>query len=108
MHASPVVHNQVTGIMEFGCFVELNDAFRQKAEGLVHVSNITTARASTAKGLVERGQEVRKGGGGGKRLARAVTNNSDGNNKANTRNNTTPDAKQSNPNSNFKNAATRF
>jgi hypothetical protein len=44
--------------MEFGCFVEV-DGFRQKVEGLVHVSNITTARAASAKGLVERGQEVR-------------------------------------------------
>ncbi|KIY94900.1 ATP-dependent RNA helicase DHX8/PRP22 [Monoraphidium neglectum] len=53
-----VYQGKVSGIMEFGCFVEV-EGFRQKVEGLVHVSNITTARASSAKGLVERGQQAR-------------------------------------------------
>ena len=48
---------KVTGVMDFGCFVELSD-FPRKFEGLVHVTAITKARAGTAKELVQRGQEV--------------------------------------------------
>lgn len=34
---------RVSGIMDFGCFVELL-GFRSKAEGMVHSSNLTKAR----------------------------------------------------------------
>ncbi|KAK9801965.1 hypothetical protein WJX73_002689 [Symbiochloris irregularis] len=46
----------VTGLMDIGCFVELM-GFRDKAEGLVHLSNMSKARVSSAKEVVKRGQE---------------------------------------------------
>eukprot|EP00955_Chlamydomonas_euryale_P009682 103502-Chlamydomonas_euryale.AAC.1 len=42
--------------MEFGCFVELTGM--QRAEGMVHVSNISKRPISSAKEAVKRGQEV--------------------------------------------------
>jgi ATP-dependent RNA helicase DHX8/PRP22 len=48
---------RVSGIMEFGCFVELM-GFRTKAEGLVHLTNISKQARGSAKDLVKRGQEV--------------------------------------------------
>lgn len=55
-----VYRGKVSGIMEFGCFVEVQGFghLGKKAEGLVHVSNISSARLSSAKDAVERGQEV--------------------------------------------------
>ena len=42
--------------MDFGCFVELV-GFRQRAEGLVHLSNISsTKRGGSAKDLVNKGE----------------------------------------------------
>lgn len=52
-----VYRGKVSGIMEFGCFVELM-GFRKKVEGLVHVSNISAARVGSAKDVVQRGQDV--------------------------------------------------
>ena len=51
-----VYRGKVSGVMEYGCFVELT-GFRRKAEGLVHLSNITRARAGSAKDVVTKGQE---------------------------------------------------
>ena len=46
---------RVTGVMDFGCFVELQ-GFRTKQEGLVHLSNISsTKRAGSAKDMVGKG-----------------------------------------------------
>ena len=52
-----VYRGKVTGMMQFGCFVELL-GFRQKAEGLVHLSNLSAARVGSAQEVVQRGQEV--------------------------------------------------
>jgi hypothetical protein len=42
--------------MDFGCFVELM-GFQKKAEGLVHLSNISaTKRAGSAKDMVGKGE----------------------------------------------------
>ena len=38
---------RVTGIMDIGCFVELL-GFRQKTEGLVHLSNMSKTRWAAA------------------------------------------------------------
>lgn len=48
---------KVSNILEFGCFVELS-GFRQRYEGLVHVSNMSARRVTSAKELVKRGEEV--------------------------------------------------
>lgn len=48
---------RVSGIMEFGAFVELI-GFSGKAEGLVHLSNMAVTRPSSAKDIVSRNQEV--------------------------------------------------
>lgn len=48
---------RVSGIMEFGAFVELI-GFPGKAEGMVHLSNMAVTRPSSAKEFVSRGQEV--------------------------------------------------
>eukprot|EP00879_Flechtneria_rotunda_P012406 GHRR01012955.1.p1 GENE.GHRR01012955.1~~GHRR01012955.1.p1 ORF type:complete len:1206 (+),score=437.88 GHRR01012955.1:239-3856(+) len=55
-----VYRGKVTGIMEFGCFVELQGFghLGKRAEGLVHVSNISSARLNSAKDAVQRGQDV--------------------------------------------------
>lgn len=43
-------------MMDFGCFVELL-GFTKKAEGLVHLSNISaTKRAGSAKDMVGKGE----------------------------------------------------
>ncbi len=52
-----VYRGRVSGIMEFGCFVELQ-GFRAKAEGLVHLTNIAKQARGSAKDLVKRGQDV--------------------------------------------------
>mmetsp|Transcript_33661 Transcript_33661/g.95228 ORF Transcript_33661/g.95228 Transcript_33661/m.95228 type:complete len:1172 (-) Transcript_33661:83-3598(-) len=48
---------RVSGIMEFGAFVELL-GFTGRCEGLVHLSNMAASRPSSAKEVVQRGQEV--------------------------------------------------
>jgi len=48
---------RVSGMMEFGAFVELL-GFPGRAEGLVHLSNMAASRPSSAKEIVQRGQEV--------------------------------------------------
>ncbi|KAL4424788.1 hypothetical protein ABPG77_000828 [Micractinium sp. CCAP 211/92] len=53
-----VYKGRVTGVMDFGCFVELQ-GFRTKQEGLVHLSNISaTKRGGSAKDLVSKGDQV--------------------------------------------------
>ncbi|KAI3436603.1 hypothetical protein D9Q98_006020 [Chlorella vulgaris] len=53
-----VYRGKVTGVMDFGCFVELL-GFRTKQEGLVHLSNISsTKRAGSAKDMVGKGDPV--------------------------------------------------
>lgn len=54
---TPPVFLQVSGAMDFGCFVELL-GFQKKFEGLVHVNAISKARTGNAKELVQRGQTV--------------------------------------------------
>lgn len=39
-----VVQGKVSGIMEFGCFVEIN-GFRRRVEGLVHINNLANRRS---------------------------------------------------------------
>jgi ATP-dependent RNA helicase DHX8/PRP22 len=65
----PVVNTiypgHITGVMDFGCFVQL-DGFRNKTEGLVHVTNIGTTTnnskggggKTSAKDLVRKGDPV--------------------------------------------------
>eukprot|EP00854_Cymbomonas_tetramitiformis_P009293 gene9293-11009_t len=48
---------KVTGVMDFGCFCELI-GFRQRYEGLVHISDMSSNKASNARSLATRGQEV--------------------------------------------------
>eukprot|EP00884_Botryococcus_braunii_P019060 jgi/Botrbrau1/5838/Bobra.0366s0019.1 len=48
---------RVSGLMEFGCFVELL-GFRGKTEGMVHSSNLSKARVGNVKDVVKRGQDV--------------------------------------------------
>ena len=43
-----VYRGKVTNVMDFGCFVELLE-FRQKFEGLVHVSMISTVRGKAVQ-----------------------------------------------------------
>ncbi|KAK9814683.1 hypothetical protein WJX72_009734 [[Myrmecia] bisecta] len=52
-----VYRGRVANVMDFGCFVELL-GFRQKAEGLVHLANMSKTRVGSAKEVVKRGQEV--------------------------------------------------
>lgn len=50
------LQGRVSNVMDFGCFVELL-GFRTKAEGLVHLSNISaTKKGGSAKDLVSRGE----------------------------------------------------
>jgi ATP-dependent RNA helicase DHX8/PRP22 len=50
---------RVTGVMDFGCFVELQ-GFAKRCEGLVHASNISATRrgGGSAKELVNKGDNV--------------------------------------------------
>ncbi|KAK2080151.1 hypothetical protein QBZ16_000004 [Prototheca wickerhamii] len=52
-----VYRGSVSNVMDFGCFVEL-EGVRGRVEGLVHASNISAARAGSAKDLVRRGDRV--------------------------------------------------
>lgn len=52
-----VYRGRVTGVMDFGCFVELQ-GFRNKTEGLVHASNISSTQRGSAKDLVAKGDNV--------------------------------------------------
>jgi hypothetical protein len=55
-HFGHTSQGKVTGVMDFGCFVELL-GFRTKQEGLVHLSNISsTKRAGSAKDMVGKGE----------------------------------------------------
>ncbi|DBA76854.1 TPA: hypothetical protein ACH3X2_008868 [Trebouxia sp. C0005] len=48
---------KVSGLMDFGCFVELQ-GFKSRVEGLVHITNLSKTRVSSAKEVVTKGQEV--------------------------------------------------
>ena len=52
-----IYRGRVTGAMDFGCFVELQ-GFRNKVEGLVHASNISSTSRGSAKDLVSKGDSV--------------------------------------------------
>lgn len=43
--------------MDFGCFVEIQ-GFRQRIEGMVHISNLSKRPVGSAKDVVKRGMEV--------------------------------------------------
>ena len=51
-----VYRGKVSNVMDFGAFVELQGT-RQRAEGLVHVSEISKTRANSAREVLNRGQE---------------------------------------------------
>jgi len=52
-----VYKGRVTNVMDFGCFVELQ-GFRSRTEGLVHASNISATKRSSAKELVNKNDSV--------------------------------------------------
>ena len=52
-----VYKGRVTRIMDFGCFVQI-DGFRDKKEGLVHVSQIANRRVGSAKEAVSKDEPV--------------------------------------------------
>ena len=52
-----VCQGRVVKVMDFGCFVELY-GYRQRSEGLVHVSNISSTTRGNAKDLVARDDTV--------------------------------------------------
>ena len=52
-----IYQGTVSGIMDFGCFVELH-GFRRKWEGLVHLNNISNTRVRSVKEVVSRHQRV--------------------------------------------------
>ncbi|CAM6098024.1 unnamed protein product [Calypogeia fissa] len=52
-----IYRGRVSRIMDFGCFVQMS-GFRDRKEGLVHVSQIASRRVVNAKEAVERDQEV--------------------------------------------------
>ena len=54
--AAQVYRGKVSNVMDFGAFVELQ-GMRQRAEGLVHVSEISKMRANSAREVLNRGQE---------------------------------------------------
>lgn len=47
----------MSGIMEFGCFVELQGT-RRRVEGLVHINNLASQRVASVKEVVSRGLSV--------------------------------------------------
>ncbi|KAJ3221793.1 DEAH-box ATP-dependent RNA helicase prp22 [Clydaea vesicula] len=64
MDTEPVLYKiysgEVTTIKDFGCFVRLNGFPRgKKVEGMVHVSQLSTARVNSASDIVKRGQQVK-------------------------------------------------
>jgi ATP-dependent RNA helicase DHX8/PRP22 len=54
-----IYDGRVSKVMDFGVFVELEMFRREKKEGLVHVSNISSQRVSNPKDLMRRGQRVK-------------------------------------------------
>ena len=52
-----VYWGQVTGIKDFGCFVEL-EGVRGRRQGLVHISQISSQRVDRVQDHVQRGQRV--------------------------------------------------
>lgn len=56
MRGVQVYRGKVSNVMDFGAFVELQ-GMRQRAEGLVHVSEISKTRANSAREVLNRGQE---------------------------------------------------
>eukprot|EP01038_Epipyxis_sp_PR26KG_P008095 gene8095-10964_t len=53
-----IYDGRVTNILDFGCFVELNN-FRSKKEGLVHVGQVQQGMVRDLKNVVRRGQNVK-------------------------------------------------
>lgn len=53
-----IYNGRVTNILDFGCFVELED-FPTKKEGLVHVAQIQNGMVKDVKSAVKRGQRVK-------------------------------------------------
>ena len=52
-----VYWGSVSGIKDFGCFVDLQGV-RGRVSGLVHISQLRTGRVQVVKDEVERGQRV--------------------------------------------------
>ncbi|GMH39385.1 hypothetical protein BSKO_07283 [Bryopsis sp. KO-2023] len=52
-----IYRGKVSGMMEFGCFVELQGT-RRRVEGLVHINNISSRRVTSVKEAITRGQSV--------------------------------------------------
>ena len=52
-----IYQGRVAKVLDFGCFVELF-GFRDRVEGLVHVSNISSSSRGSAKDLISRGERV--------------------------------------------------
>ncbi|RLN53802.1 hypothetical protein BBJ29_008484 [Phytophthora kernoviae] len=54
-----IYDGRVAKVMDFGVFVELDGFGREKKEGLVHVSNLSTSRVSNVKEFINRGDRVK-------------------------------------------------
>ena len=52
-----IYRGRVAKVLDFGCFVELQ-GFQSKVEGLVHASNISSSKRSSAKDMVSKGDRV--------------------------------------------------
>lgn len=52
-----IYRGKVTGVMDFGCFVQLQGIKKQR-EGLVHVSNISRERINSAKDVAQKGDRI--------------------------------------------------
>lgn len=53
-HVGDTVHGKVSGVVDFGCFVE----FGEGLEGLVHISELAWQRIDDPREVVRQGQEV--------------------------------------------------
>lgn len=54
-----IYDGRVTKIMDFGVFVELDAFARERKEGLVHISNVSSQRVANLKDSMRRGQRVK-------------------------------------------------
>lgn len=54
-----IYDGRVSKIMDFGVFVELDAFARERKEGLVHISNVSSQRVGNLKDTMRRGQRVK-------------------------------------------------
>lgn len=54
-----IYDGRVTKVMDFGVFVELDAFARERKEGLVHISNVSSQRVGNLKDTMNRGQRVK-------------------------------------------------